>query len=100
MSPWAAPKYDSYGLSDFVDLKRHSVLAGRLMRWIRWEQANPSEEPSGRVWFYAVPLTSLRTTDHLRRILITPLLRLATAPELNANLVEQVFRDVPEVLKY
>jgi hypothetical protein len=68
-------------------------------RGVWCSEENPNPDPESQSWYYAVPLFSLHNQNDIERLLINPLIALATAPQLTESAIEQAFRDTPEIMR-
>jgi hypothetical protein len=92
---WADANEGAYELGAIEVIRQsHKPLGGRLMRYINPESKKPTDE----AWLYLVPLMTIETEADIDRLLVKPLVHLATASPLTSIIVDQAFNQAPEVL--
>jgi hypothetical protein len=96
---WTGRRWDIDGncyYSDDLDSlpKDHVKVFGTDLWCWREEGKDPRlDNRDDQSWYYTVPLFSLRNSDDVERLLIKPLIALATAPQLTDPLVKQAFHE-------
>lgn len=92
---WSAADYGPYEIGSLeVAATNHQPFAERLMRWVNDE----TELPDDGSWFYAVPLTKVQNENDVDRLLINPLVAIASEDLLTTTVAAQAFKDAHEVL--
>ena len=93
---WAGAEEEAYDQSSPL-ISRHIPIADRLMQWVGKDK-KPSTTYEESAWFYSIPLTSVNTEDDVKRLLVEPLVALAKKWPLTKAIVEDAFKNTPEVL--